>query len=93
MPTVTTHKRGFFGRFWQILFWTFQAAMIGLTVLNINVGSDVSVACMDDPACQAGAVIGTGAAAFMGWMVWLLGTIVLGILMLATRGKLVTREI
>ena len=97
---VTKHQRGFFGRVWQIMFWLFQLAMIGLVIANFNavghVGSDCVKQATDaanSTACQAGAAIGGGIIAIGGWFIWFLGTFVLGILMFATRGKLVTYDV
>ncbi len=97
---VTKHQRGFFGRIWQIIFWLFQAAMIGLVVLNFGaVGDQIATDCAQEAteslksACKAGTVIGGGIVAVGGWFVWFLGTVVLGILMFATRGKLVTYDV
>lgn len=91
--TITTHKRGFFGRIWQILFWLFQAAMIALVFANITSGADLATACEGETACEVGTAIGGGLIAATGWFVWVLGTVILGILMLATRGKLVTKTV
>uniref|UniRef100_UPI00404847E9 hypothetical protein n=1 Tax=Yoonia sp. TaxID=2212373 RepID=UPI00404847E9 len=92
--TITTHKRGFFGRLWQIVFWLFQAMMIAMIFFNFSAVSDTaSVACDGDTACQAGAVIGGGMIAAVGWFVWIIGTIIFGILMLSTRGKLVSKSL
>ena len=90
--TITKHQRGFFGHIWQIAFWLFQLSMIGLVVANFQAVDQVSSECAES-ACQAGAVIGGGIIAVGGWFVWLLGTLVLGILMFATRGKMVTYEV
>lgn len=90
--TITKHKRGFFGRMWQIAFWLFQLAMIGLVAINIASGSEVAVECAGEAACEAGAAVGVGLIAAVGWMVWMLGTLILGLLMLTTRGKTVTIE-
>ena len=97
---VTKHQRGFFGRIWQIGFWLFQLAMIGLVVANFNAVSEVAGDCTQQnidaanaAACQAGAAIGGGIVAVGGWFLWFLGTVILGILMFATRGKLVTYEV
>jgi len=91
--TVTTHKRGFFGRFWQIAFWLFQIIMILLIYVNFTSGAEVGAECAGDAACEAGVVLGSGMIAAAGWFIWILGTIILGILMLATRGKLITKQI
>lgn len=97
---VTKHQRGFFGRIWQVAFWLFQAAMIALVVFNFGaVGDQINTDCAQKTteslknACEAGTVIGGGIVAVGGWLLWFLGTIILGILMFATRGKLVTYEV
>jgi hypothetical protein len=90
--SVTKHQRGFFGRIWQIVFWLFQFAMVGLVILNFQAVDQVTTDCAE-AACEAGAVIGGGIVAVGGWFVWLLGTLILGLLMFATRGKLVTYEV
>ena len=97
---VTKHQRGFFGRIWQILFWGFQAAMIALVVLNLNAVDTVSADCVNQvadatntAACKAGAAIGGGIVAVGGWFLWFLGTLILAILMFATRGKTITYEV
>lgn len=87
--SVTKHRRGFFGRIWQLSFWLFQVVMILLVVANINAVDEVTTAC-EGAACEAGAVLGGGLVAVGGWFIWILGTVILGFLMLATRGKLVT---
>ncbi len=91
--TVTTYKRGFFGRIWQILFWLFQALMILMVFVNLSSGAQIGEGCAGDTACEAGVALCTGAVAAVGWGVWILGTIILGVLMMATRGKMVTKEI
>jgi hypothetical protein len=97
---VTKHQRGFFGTVWQIVFWLFQLAMIGLVVANFGAVGDVSSECAVQAAdttsaatCQAGAAIGGGILAIGGWFLWFLGTLVLAVLMFATRGKLVTYDV
>ncbi len=90
--TVAKHQRGFFGRIWQIVFWLFQISMVFLVVANFQAVDEVSTDCVE-AACEAGAVIGGGIIAVGGWFIWFLGTVILGILMFATRGKLVTYEV
>ncbi len=97
---VTKHQRGFFGRVWQVTFWLFQAAMIALVVVNFNAVGEASSECAgkvtdaaNTTACEAGAAIGGGIVAVGGWFVWFLGTLLLGVLMFATRGKLVTYDV
>ncbi len=90
--SITKHKRGFFGRIWQIVFWLFQIAMVFLVVVNFQAVDQVTDDC-GEAACEAGAIIGGGIIAVGGWFLWFLGTFILGLLMFATRGKLVTYEV
>ena len=97
---VTKHQRGFFGRVWQIVFWLFQLAMVALVVANFGaVGDQIKTDCAKEAtdslksACEAGTVIGGGILAVGGWFLWFLGTLILGLLMFATRGKLVTYQV
>jgi len=66
--------------------------MFLLIYVNFSSGNEVVTECAGEAACQAGVVIASGLIAATGWFVWILGTIIFGILMLATRGKLVTRQ-
>jgi hypothetical protein len=97
---VTKHQRGFFGRIWQITFWLFQAFMIWTIFINADaISSQMATDCAamteesQRTACEAGTVIGGGIVAVGGWFVWFIGTVILGILMFATRGKLVTYDV
>ena len=73
--------------------------MVGLVVLNFQAVSTVGADCAKEAtvalqnACKAGAGIGGGMLAIGGWFLWLLGTLILGLLMFATRGKLVTYDV
>ena len=94
--TITTRKRGFFGWFWLILFLSFQVFMIYLTVINLGIVGDVSSDCGKEEystACQAGAAIGGGLAAVTGQFAWILGTIILGAIVLMTKGKSITKTV
>jgi hypothetical protein len=84
MTTITKHKRGFFGWIFLVLFWAFQVAMAFAVYINAHATNYA----VNDEA--AGALLFLGAFAVIGWFIWLLGTIILGILVLATRGKSVT---
>ncbi len=82
------------------MFWLLQLGMVALVLVNISavsqVGGDCATQYIDAgnaAACQAGAAIGGGIIAVGGWFLWFLGTIILGILMFATRGKRVTCEV
>ncbi|MEP1201645.1 hypothetical protein [Tateyamaria sp.] len=90
MTTVTRTKRGFFGWVFLALFIGFQALMIWTIFLNIGAGAEVISECGTDDyseACAAGAAIGSSIVAVGGWFVWCLGSIVLGLLALLTRGS------
>ena len=79
--------RGFFGWTFLLLFLAFQALMIGAAVVSFGAVADSASGCLGDAACEAGTVIGGGIFAAMGWAVWILGTLVLGFLVLMTRGR------
>ena len=104
---VTKTRRGFFGWIFLLLFLGFQALMIAMVFVNFSaidsVVSENAVECSDDlrgsltkeqceSARNAGAAIGGGFFAVIGWFAWILGTIVLGIPVLLTRGKTVIVE-
>lgn len=86
-------KRGIFGLLVKWLFIAFNLAMIAWLVMTWNVLSR-----MDVPAGDAGAQAGRAIAGFAStWLVltfWILGDIVLGILVLLSRGRriLITEE-
>lgn len=67
--------------------------MVGLVVVNLGAVGEAGLSCKGNEACEVGAAIGGGAFAAVGGGVWIIGTLVLGILMLATKGKLVTRQV
>ena len=84
------NRRGFFGTVFLIIFWLFQALMVWTLFINVGAGSDVVADCANQEysgACATGAVIGSGIVAAMGWMVGLLGTIILGLFAVLTRGS------
>ena len=92
MTTTSTikNRRGFFGTVFLIIFWLFQAFMIWTVFINVGAGSEVMADCASEEysgACQAGAMIGSGIVAVTGWLVWILGTIILGLFALLTRGS------
>ena len=80
-------KRGFFGWMFLLLFLGFQAVMALLVWANVTAVVDVTADCAGEIACQAGAATGSAMVAAVGWMVWLLGTVILGFLVLMTRGR------
>ena len=100
--TVERRQRGIFGKLWLYSFWAFQAFMIWFTFINVGAFAEVTgsglAECVNQEyqgACEAGTVIGAGLASGMiatvGWFAWFLGTIILGLFVLMTRGnKVVT---
>lgn len=66
--------------------------MVLLVVANFQAVDEVTTDCVD-AACGAGAIIGGSIIAVGGWFIWFLGTMVLGLLMFATRGKQVTYDV
>lgn len=94
MTTYTTRiKRGFFGWAFLALFWAFQALMVATAMVNMEVASIMFEDTGDEAQNAANAIVGgaaTGLAAIVGWFVWALGTLVLGVLVLASRGKRIT---
>jgi len=92
MTTTSTikNRRGFFGTVFLIIFWLFQGLMIWMIFINVGAGAEVMADCTSEEysdACQAGAMIGSGIVAVTGWFVWILGTIILGLFALLTRGS------
>lgn len=66
--------------------------MVYFVVINFQAVDEATTDCVE-LACDAGAVIGGGIVAVFGWLTWVLGTAILGLLMFATRGKMVTYEV
>jgi len=88
--TITRTKRGFFGWVFLTLFMAFQAFMIWMIFINVGAVSEVSADCgITDTsgACAAGAAIGGGLIAVFGWFIWIIGTIILGLFAMLTRGN------
>lgn len=88
MATVQIEKRrrGIFGWIIAILFWGFNLMMAvwlwgAFSVTSTAVGEATS------EAEKAGSMIGAGIGITMIIWVWLFGTIILGIMMLFTRGR------
>lgn len=89
IPTVTmSRKRGVFGWFWLACFVLFQVFMIWTVTVNMNITAD-QLALDKGEAYAAGTLIGSTMIATAGWFAWFLGTVILGLLVLATPGKIV----
>lgn len=89
MTIITKHRRGFFGWIFLILFWAYQGLM-GLFVYATITAYQETAAQNADAAWQVGAAIGGSGLAVVGWFAWMLGTVVLGLPVLMTRGRSVT---
>lgn len=88
---VETRKRGFFG---MIFWWMLLAfnAFMGLWLFHAVKISSEHFQATTDAASQAGTAIGgTIAAGVLLWL-WVFGDVVLGLLVLLSRGKKVTIE-
>jgi hypothetical protein len=86
--TVTTEKRkrGFFGWVFLLVFWLWQIIMIVTLVSGLSGSSGVYDSATSD-AGRAGAAIGTGLGVTAILVFWCLGTIILGFLVMFSRGK------
>ena len=90
---IEKRRRGPFGWFVAILFYGFNAIMVVLMVGGwASVGTMVEQGYDDLSVAAAGFAGVVGTAALL-WM-WLFGAIILGIMMLLTRGKkvILTRD-
>lgn len=88
MATVQIEKRrrGIFGWIIAILFWGFNLLMALWLWAAFSVTSTVVDGATSD-AEKAGAMIGAGIGVTMVIWVWLFGAVILGIMMLFTRGR------
>ncbi|KQZ29134.1 hypothetical protein ASD50_18250 [Mesorhizobium sp. Root552] len=88
---VEVRKRGFFGMVFWLMFLAFNALMALWLVFTIKSASDQFQA-TSDAASQAGtAVGGTIATGVLLW-IWVFGDIILGLLVMLSRGRKVTIE-
>ena len=88
--TITRTKRGIFGKFVVLLNWLFHIFMILWAVGGTSGTSDLMTECGVDELCTAGTAIGTGIAFIFLAIVWALGSIIGGILLFSTRGKMIS---
>jgi hypothetical protein len=82
---VAREPRSRFGRLVKWSFWLFQLLMLAVTL-----GTCAAVfpyAGSEDPEVAAGAAMFGVATLGFAWAAWPLGTIILGILLLVTRGR------
>jgi hypothetical protein len=94
MATVTrteTHKRGFFGWIFLLMFWGFNALMLFAVIAGANGSAEQATALTSD-AERAGHAIGTAIGFSMLLFLWAAGAIIFGLLSYFTRGKKVIVE-
>ena len=91
---VEERKRGWFGMLLKIVFYLFNAFMTLWFVLWI-VGLFNMPECVGEfaSACRAGQLTGSFAAFTMLSFIWLTGEAIIVLMLLATRGQKVVREI
>ncbi|MCB1397565.1 MAG: hypothetical protein KDJ98_16700 [Rhodobacteraceae bacterium] len=88
---IERRKRGFFGWVFLLLFWGFQIFMVWSLVAGLaNVGT--SAAALQTEAERAGAAIGATLGVGIILSIWAAGSIILGLLMFATRGSKIIIE-
>lgn len=87
-------KRGFFGIVFKWLFILFNVAMIAWVVAVLSLAGDQMGAATSE-AEQAGTAVGTVLGMGMLMTFWVMGDIILGLLVLFTRGSriLITEEV
>lgn len=88
---IEKRKRGFFGWIFLILFWGFNIAMIFSLFAGVNETAQ-SGAQLSGDAERAGHAIGTAIGVGMLLAVWAFGSIILGFMVMMTRGKKVIVE-
>lgn len=84
-------KRGIFGMLVWWVFLAFNAIMAALCFMTIKGAVDVGQQ-TTDAAHQAGAAIGGTLATGLMLTIWLVGSLILGLIVALTRGKTVTTE-
>lgn len=90
---VEKRKRGIFGWIFLLIFWVFNAAMLTAVIVGMG-GSAEHAATLSSEAEKAGAGIGMVLGLGMLLSVWVMGDIILGVLVLLTRGKkIITTEV
>lgn len=84
-------KRGVFGWVVLVLFWAFNALMAFWMIAGLGAaGRTLNEAASE--AEQAGAAVGTAIGAMMILVMWGFGALILGLMVLLTRGRVVVIE-
>lgn len=87
--SIERRKRGVFGWIIAILFWGFNAMMVVWLIGGIGATSKQYAGATSE-AAKAGTAIGATIGVGMVLSIWVMGAIVLGLMMLFTRGKKIT---
>lgn len=83
---VEKRRRGFFGWVFMLLFWAFNALMVVSLFSGISKNAE-QYRTLATEAERQGAAAGTGLGIMMLLMTWAAGAVVLGLLVLFTRGR------
>jgi hypothetical protein len=86
-----TYHRGFFGHVFKWLFIGFNVLMLLWLVTGMMAMSNHSAA-LTSEAERAGAAIGTAMGASAILFIWIVGTVILGLFVLLSKGKKVIVE-
>lgn len=89
---VERRQRGFFGRIFQILFWLFNILMLIWLFTSLAGMGEVATKATSD-AEKAGAGLGIIVGLGIILWTWLIGGLVFGLMMYASRGKKVIETI
>lgn len=87
---IEKRKRGFFGKLIKYVFIAFNVIMAVIFITGVNNISNMPEASSD--AGRAGAAIGTAVGIGMILFIWALADIILGILVMLTRGSKIIIE-
>lgn len=83
---IERRQRGFFGRIFQGLFWFFNILMLLWLVTSLFGMGEVANNATND-AERAGVVLGIIVGLGVIFWIWLIGGLVFGLMMYASRGK------
>lgn len=87
--TITKAKRGFFGKFWAFLFWSWHV-LCGLWIYGGIQNAAALTATYTTEAQIAGAAIGTSLGVGFIVILWFIVTVFLGLCVLMTKPKYIT---
>ena len=88
--STTRRKRGIFGKIIKLCFYLFQAAALLTFVGLFTIPGEVKP---KNPEQELGMILAIGSSAIALLVAWLIGSLFLGLLVMATRGKTVTTTV